>query len=48
MQQLKKLQILSKCPVEEVYQTVQEHFFSNVLSIDEQLQETKKWKANHL
>ena len=24
-------------PVEEVYQTVQEHFFSNVLSIDEQL-----------
>ncbi|MEK5146595.1 FliA/WhiG family RNA polymerase sigma factor [Psychrobacillus sp. FSL K6-4615] len=27
-------------PVEEVYQTVQEHFFSNVLSIDEQLQES--------
>ena len=26
-------------PVDEVYQTVQEHFFSNVLSIDEQLQE---------
>jgi RNA polymerase sigma factor for flagellar operon FliA len=26
-------------PVEEVYQTVQEHFFSNVLSIDEQLQD---------
>lgn len=25
--------------VDEVYQTVQEHFFSNVLSIDEQLQE---------
>ena len=24
-------------PVEEVYQTVQEHFFANVLSIDEQL-----------
>lgn len=24
-------------PVDEVYQTVQEHFFSNVLSIDEQL-----------
>lgn len=26
-------------PVDDVYQTVQEHFFSNVLSIDEQLQD---------
>lgn len=29
-------------PVEDVYQTVQEHFFSNVLSIDEQLQESEE------
>lgn len=29
-------------PVEEVYQTVQEHFFSNVLSIDEQLQDNEE------
>ncbi|WP_427138917.1 FliA/WhiG family RNA polymerase sigma factor [Psychrobacillus psychrodurans] len=28
-------------PVEDVYHTVQEHFFSNVLSIDEQLQESE-------
>ncbi|MDF2066039.1 MULTISPECIES: FliA/WhiG family RNA polymerase sigma factor [unclassified Bacillus (in: firmicutes)] len=29
-------------PVEDVYQTVQEHFFSNVLSIDEQLQDNEE------
>lgn len=29
-------------PVEDVYHTVQEHFFSNVLSIDEQLQESEE------
>ena len=29
-------------PVEEVYQTVQEHFFSNVLSINEQQQDQEE------
>ncbi|WP_391208690.1 FliA/WhiG family RNA polymerase sigma factor [Psychrobacillus sp. L4] len=29
-------------PVEDVYQTVQEHFFSNVLSIDENLQDNEE------
>jgi len=29
-------------PVEDIYQTVQEHFFANVLSIDEQLQESEE------
>ncbi|GGA15980.1 FliA/WhiG family RNA polymerase sigma factor [Psychrobacillus lasiicapitis] len=29
-------------PVDDVYQTVQEHFFSNVLSIDEQLQDNEE------
>ncbi|WP_144509232.1 FliA/WhiG family RNA polymerase sigma factor [Bacillus sp. FJAT-22090] len=32
-------------PVEDVYQTVQEHFFSNVLSIDEQLQDNEEAEA---
>ena len=29
-------------PVDDVYQTVQEHFFSNILSIDEQLQDNEE------
>ena len=32
-------------PVDDVYQTVQEHFFSNVLSIDEQLQDNDEVDA---
>ncbi|WP_313891241.1 FliA/WhiG family RNA polymerase sigma factor [Psychrobacillus sp.] len=32
-------------PVEDVYQTVQEHFFSNVLSIDEQLQDNEEMES---
>ncbi|WP_277584187.1 FliA/WhiG family RNA polymerase sigma factor [Psychrobacillus antarcticus] len=32
-------------PVEDVYNTVQEHFFSNVLSIDEQLQESEETES---
>ncbi|MFJ7970824.1 FliA/WhiG family RNA polymerase sigma factor [Psychrobacillus sp. NPDC096389] len=32
-------------PVDDVYQTVQEHFFSNVLSIDEQLQDNEEVDA---
>ncbi|MEK4485203.1 FliA/WhiG family RNA polymerase sigma factor [Psychrobacillus sp. FSL H8-0484] len=32
-------------PVEEVYQTVQEHFFSNVLSMDEQIQENDELES---
>lgn len=32
-------------PIEEVYQTVQEHFFSNVLSMDEQIQENDELES---
>ncbi|TQR20945.1 FliA/WhiG family RNA polymerase sigma factor [Psychrobacillus vulpis] len=32
-------------PVDDVYQTVQEHFFSNVLSIDEQLQDNEEMES---
>lgn len=32
----------TQMPVEDVYQTVQENFFSNVLSIDEQLQDNEE------
>ncbi|WP_391121320.1 FliA/WhiG family RNA polymerase sigma factor [Psychrobacillus sp. L3] len=32
-------------PVEDVYQTVQEHFFSNVLSIDEHLQDNEEMES---
>lgn len=32
-------------PVEEVHQTVQEHFFSNILSIDEQLQDNEEMES---